>query len=159
MQTNIITRAAESIAQYEAELGKIASHAINYDADPVVSPNGDIDFHAANNPLTSSNLPGIEIIWLDQSSTFFSYTELIEDYNDEDYWSLVLDVSDNSFDKTYDFDDTEEIFTTTGSNPETQTKYRFRLISNKKRISAYGQYREVILCINGEPRVSLIKVT
>ena len=156
---NIITRAAESLAKYESELGNIASYAINYDADPVGSPGGNTDFNAASNPLTTSNLPGIEIIWRDQSSTFFPYDSLMENYNGEDYWSLVLDVSNNSFDKTYNHDNTEEIFTTTGSNPVTQTKYRLRLISNKKRISAYGQYREVILCISGEPRVSLIKVT
>ena len=159
MTTNIITRAAESIAQYEAELGNIASYAINYDANPVGSPDGNTDFNVASNPLTNSNLPGIEIIWRDQSSTFLSYNTLMEDYDYEDYWSLVLDVSNNTFDKTYDFDATEQIFTTTGSDPAAQTKYRFRLISNKKIISACGQYREVILCIGGEPRVSLIKVT
>jgi hypothetical protein len=153
----MITRAAESLAQYEAELGNIASYAINYDANPVGSSDGEIDFISANNPLTSSNLPGIEIIWNDQSSEYISYTKLMEDYDGEDYWSLALDVSSSPlrFDKTYTLDDTEDIFE---ASDETQTAYRLRLVSNKKRISAYGQYREVILCIDGEPRVSLIKV-
>jgi hypothetical protein len=153
--TNMITRAAESLAQYEAELGNIASYAINYDANPVGSSDGEIDFISANNPLTSSNLPGIEIIWNDQSSEYISYTKLMEDYDGEDYWSLALDVSSSQFNKTYTLDDTEDIFETSG---DTQTAYRLRLVSNEKRISAYGQYREVILCIKGEPRVSLIKV-
>jgi hypothetical protein len=151
----MITRAAESLAQYEAELGNIASYAINYDANPVGSSDGEIDFIAANNPSTNSNLPGIEIIWNDQSSTYIKHNELMEDYDGEDYWSLALDVSSSQFDQTYTIDDTEDIFET---SDETQTAYRLRLVSNKKRISAYGQYREVILCIDGEPRVSLIKV-
>ena len=114
-------------------------------------------------------LAGIEIIWVDQSVNFIEAADLTDTYNDEAYWSLVLTVSSGSFDKTLAYDATADIFTTTGTAPnEVQTKYRLRLITQytngdgdtvSSGISAYGQYREVTLCINGSPRQSLIKVT
>ena len=114
-------------------------------------------------------LAGIEIIWADQSVNFIEAADLTDTYNDEAYWSLVLTVSSGSFDKTLAYDATADIFTTTGTAPnEVQTKYRLRLITQytngdgdtvSSGISAYGQYREVTLCINGSPRQSLIKVT
>ena len=114
-------------------------------------------------------LAGIEIIWADQSINFIEAADLTDTYNDEAYWSLVLTVSSGSFDKTLAYDATADIFTTTGTAPnEVQTKYRLRLITQytngdgdtvSSGISAYGQYREVTLCINGSPRQSLIKVT
>jgi len=114
-------------------------------------------------------LAGIEIIWADQSINFIEAADLTDTYNDEAYWSLVLTVSSDSFDKTLTYDATPDIFTTTGTAPnEVQTKYRLRLITQYTNgggddvstgISAYGQYREVTLCVNGSPRQSLIKVT
>ena len=114
-------------------------------------------------------LAGIEIIWADQSIGFIEAADLTGTYDDEAYWSLALTVSSGSFDKTLAYDATADIFTTTGTAPdEVQTKYRLRLITQytngdgdtvSSGISAYGQYREVILCINGSPRSSLIKVT
>ena len=114
-------------------------------------------------------LAGIEIIWADQSISFIEAADLTDTYADEAYWSLVLTVSSGSFDKTLAYDATADIFTTTGTAPnEVQTKYRLRLITQytngdgdtvSSGISAYGQYREVTLCVNGSPRQSLIKVT
>ena len=115
-------------------------------------------------------LAGIEIIWADQSISFIEAADLTDTYDDEAYWSLVLTVSSGSFNKTsLAYDATADIFTTTGTAPnEVQTKYRLRLITQytngdgdavSSGISAYGQYREVTLCVNGSPRSSLIKVT
>ena len=119
--------------------------------------------------LGGGGLAGIEIIWADQTIEFIEAADLTDTYDDEAYWSLVLTVSSGSFDKTLAYDSTADIFTTTGTAPnEVQTKYRLRLITQYTNgdgddvstgISAYGQYREVRLCINGSPRQSLIKVT
>ena len=123
----------------------------------------------ADVPSGGGSLAGIEIIWADQSINFIEAADLTDTYDDEAYWSLVLTVSSGSFDKTLAYDATADIFTTTGTAPnEVQTKYRLRLITQytngdgdvvSSGISAYGQYREVILCVNGSPRSSLIKVT
>jgi hypothetical protein len=123
----------------------------------------------ADVPSGGGGLAGIEIIWADQSINFIEAADLTDAYDDEAYWSLVLTVSSGSFDKTLAYDATADIFTTTGTAPnEVQTKYRLRLITQytngdgdtvSSGISAYGQYREVTLCVNGSPRSSLIKVT
>lgn len=134
-----------------------------YDIDPPVS------FPDPAKDQIDHRLKGIEIIWADQTIEFIEAGDLRDGYTDEAYWSLVLTVSSGSFDKTLEYDDEEEIFTTTGTVPnEVQTKYRLRLITQYTNgdgnavstgISAYGQYREVIICVNGSSRSSLIKVT
>jgi hypothetical protein len=153
--------------------GRVASRATNPDFPPVGTPLGNDEFTATNNVGGGGGggggLAGIEIIWADQSIGFIEAADLTGTYDDEAYWSLVLTVSSGSFDKTLAYDATADIFTTTGTAPdEVQTKYRLRLITQytngdgdtvSSGISAYGQYREVTLCINGSPRSSLIKVT
>jgi hypothetical protein len=152
--------------------GRVASRAANPDFPPVGTPLGNDEFVATENVAGGGGgggLAGIEIIWADQSISFIEAADLTGTYNDEAYWSLVLTVSSGSFDKTLAYDATADIFTTTGTAPnEVQTKYRLRLITQytngdgdtvSSGISAYGQYREVTLCINGSPRSSLIKVT
>ena len=153
--------------------GRVASRATNPDFPPVGTPLGNDEFTATNNVGGGGGggggLAGIEIIWTDQSISFIEAADLTDTYNNEAYWSLVLTVSSGSFDKTLTYDATPDIFTTTGTAPsEVQTKYRLRLITQytngdgdtvSSGISAYGQYREVTLCINGSPRQSLIKVT
>jgi hypothetical protein len=151
--------------------GRVASRATNPDFPPVGTPLGNDEFVATNNVSGGGGggLAGIEIIWADQTIEFIEAADLTDTYDDEAYWSLVLTVSSGSFDKTLAYDATADIFTTTGTAPnEVQTKYRLRLITQytngdgdavSSGISAYGQYREVTLCINGSPRQSLIKVT
>jgi hypothetical protein len=152
--------------------GRIAINATNPDLPPVGTPLGNDEFVTANNISGGGGgggLAGIEIIWADQSISFIEAADLTDTYNNQAYWSLVLTVSSGSFDKTLAYDATEEIFTTTGTAPnEVQTKYRLRLITEytngdgdpvSSGISAYGQYREVTLCVNGSPRSVLMKVT
>ena len=155
--------------------GRVASRATNPDLPPVGTPLGNDEFTATNNVGGGGGggggdgLSGVEIIWADQSITFIEAATLTAGHTTEAYWSLVLTVSSGSFDKTLTYDATSDIFTTTGTAPnEVQTKYRLRLITQYTNgdgdvvstgISAYGQYREVTLCINGSPRSSLIKVT
>ncbi len=151
--------------------GQVASKATNPDFPPVGTPAGN-DFFESTNSVGGGGgggLAGIEIIWADQSINFIEAADLTDTYDDEAYWSLVLTVSSGSFDKTLAYDATADIFTTTGTAPnEVQTKYRMRLITQytngdgntvSSGISAYGQYREVTLCVNGSPRSSLVKVT
>ena len=167
-----------SFAQREAAAGltntmsgRVASRAANPDFPPVGTQLGNDEFFVTQNVAGGGGggLAGIEIIWADQSISFIEAADLTSTYNNEAYWSLVLTVSSGSFDKTLAYDATADIFTTTGTAPnEVQTKYRLRLITQytngdgdtvSSGISAYGQYREVTLCINGSPRSSLIKVT
>ena len=118
-----------------------------------------------------ASLSGIEIIWADQTTTFVRATDILDGYDpDTDlYWSLVLNVSGGVFDKVVTtFDATQDIFEDDGGTPPTQTKYRFRVITQgldednnavNAPISLYGQYREVTTCINGAPFQRLTKVT
>jgi len=138
-------------------------------AGSTVQDDGIDNVESSTDILPDAPLAGIEIIWADQSISFIEAAYLTDTYDDEAYWSLVLTVSSGSFDKTLAYDATADIFTTTGTAPnEVQTEYRLRLITQytngngdtvSSGISAYGQYREVTLCINGSPRQSLIKVT
>lgn len=153
--------------------GRVAMNATNPDFPPVGTPLGNDEFVAANNISGGGGggggVAGIEIIWADQSISFIEAADLTDTYNNQAYWSLVLTVSSGSFDKTLAYDATADIFTTTGTAPnEVQTKYRLRLITEytngdgdlvSSRISAYGQYREVTLCVNGSPSSALMKVT
>jgi len=117
-----------------------------------------------------ASLPGVEIIWADQTSTFVRADDMLDAYDPDtnSYWSLVLTIGTGVFDKTLTYDATEDIFEDDGATPPVQTKYRFRLITQgvdsegdpvNTPISMYGQYREVTTCINGEPFQRLTKVT
>jgi len=153
--------------------GRVAINATNPDFPPVGTTSGNEEFVSVSNNAGGGGggggLAGIEIIWADQSISFIEAADLTDTYDDEAYWSLVLTVSSGSFDKTLAYDATADIFTTTGTAPnEVQTKYRLRLITQytngdgdtvSSGISAYGQYREVTLCVNSSPRSSLIKIT
>ena len=143
------------------------------------APMSDMGFAADKPTGGSSGLSGIEIIWADQTSTYIRSSDMFIGYDpDPDgaghlYWSLVLDVVGGVFDNTpafngFTYDATEDIFEDDGATPPTQTKYRFRLITQgsdsegasvNTAISVYGQYREVTTCINGAPFQRLTKVT
>jgi hypothetical protein len=76
---------------------------------------------------------------------------------------VVFAVSANTFTKAVSYDATEALYDDKGTN---QTVYRLRIKTlgvdipqTSVNISALGQYREVILCINGEPVTSLIKTS
>lgn len=128
-----------------------------------------MDFMADVAAGGGGGLAGMEIIWKDQSTTFVSAADMNFNYDGEDYWSLVLAVSSGSFTKVLAYDATEDIFETSGTAPNiVQDKYRFRLVTSyidddndfvQTPISAYGQYREVIICVNGQARTILMKVT
>lgn len=113
----------------------------------------------------AGGLSGIEIIWADKTETFVAASDMLSSYDPDtdSYWSLVLTVSSGVFDKTLTYDATQAIFEDDGGTPPVQTKYRFRLITQgggeNVPISAYGQYREVTTCVNGEPFQRLTKVT
>jgi len=115
-------------------------------------------------------LDGIEIIWADQTITYIRGDDMLAGYDPDtdSYWSLVLTIGTGVFDKTLTYDATSDLFEDDGLVPPTQTKYRFRLITQgvdsegdpvNTPISMYGQYREVTTCINGEPFQRLAKVT
>jgi hypothetical protein len=152
--------------------GRVAMNATNPDFPPVGTTSGNEEFVSVRNNAGGGGggaLAGIEIIWADQSITFIEADTLTAGHTTEAYWSLVLTVSSGSFDKTLTYDATSDIFTTTGTAPSlVQTKYRFRLITQYTNgsgdvvsapISAYGQYREVKICINGIGYQTLMKVT
>ena len=109
-------------------------------------------------------LSGIEIIWADQGETFISASDILEDYDsdNDDYWSVVFAVSNNAFTQaTPTYDSTQDLWNDTGTD---QTVYRLRVKtlngdSDPTSISTYGQYRETIICVNGEPVTSLVKIT
>ena len=152
--------------------GRVAINATNPDFPPVGSSSGNEEFVSVSINAGGGGgggLAGMEIIWNDQSTTFVSAADMNFDYDGENYWSLVLAVSFGVFTKTLAYDAIEDIFETSGTGLDVvQSKYRFRLITTyidgggdsvQTPASAYGQYRETKLCVNGSPRTILIKTT
>jgi len=119
----------------------------------------------ASESVGGGSLAGVEIIWADQTETFITAADILDDYDGEDYWSVVFAVSSGAFTKaTPTYDATQELWDDVGTD---QTKYRLRVKtlntvpdpSVPTQLSAYGQYREEILCVNGDPVVNLIKIS
>jgi|21_taG_2_1085346.scaffolds.fasta_scaffold10639_2 hypothetical protein len=110
----------------------------------------------------AAGLSGVEIIWADQTESFFPVSDILEDYDDEDYWSVVLAVSNGTFTQaTPTYDSTSTLWNGVG---DAQTVYRLRVKtlnedSDPTSISMYGQYRESILCVNGDPVTVLVKIS
>jgi hypothetical protein len=110
------------------------------------------------------SLSGIEIIWADQEETFISASDILENYDsdNDDYWSVVFAVSNNAFTQaTPTYDSTQDLWDDTGTD---QTVYRLRVKTldgdnDPTSISMYGQYRESILCVNGDPVTVLVKIS
>lgn len=98
---------------------------------------------------------GFDIIWQDGTSSYYSFADALENYNSSSYWSVVFAVSSSAFTKSVSYDSNTSIYDATGNS---QTVYRLRLISDENSISVGGQYREVTICIDGEPVQSLIKI-
>lgn len=137
------------------------------EAEQVGTKQGNIDFTSASTTASSGggSLAGIEIIWADQTETFITEADILDDYDGENYWSVVFAVSGGAFTKaTPTYDATQELWDDVGT---AQTKYRLRVKtlntvpdpSVPTQLSAYGQYREEILCVNGDPVVNLIKIS
>jgi hypothetical protein len=115
-------------------------------------------------------LAGVEIIWADQTSSFILATDILGNYDSEvnSHWSVVIPVVAGVFDKeNITYDGTADIFEDDGATPPVQTNYRLRVVTQytnannefvSTSISLYGQYREVTICINGEPIQSLVKI-
>jgi len=113
----------------------------------------------------TSGLSGVEIIWSDQTETFIPLSDIMADYDGEDYWSVVFAVSGGAFTKaTPTYDATQELWDDVRTD---QTVYRLRVKTLNTvaspnaptQLSAYGQYREEILCVDGDPVVNLIKIS
>ena len=98
---------------------------------------------------------GFEIIWQDGTSSYYSFADALADYDSSSYWSIVFAVSSSAFTKSVSYNSSSSIYDATGNS---QTVYRLRLISDENSISVGGQYREVTICIDGEPVQSLIKI-
>ena len=166
-------------AQKAARAGKVYDLALQYvhayNEESIASGTnvtfGNDEFTLASSSTANGNtssgvgdkLVGIEIIWADETEEFISLAEILQGYDYDEYWSVVFAVSGNTFTKAVSYDATEALFDYTGSN---QTAYRLRIKTlgvdipqTSVNISALGQYREVILCINGDPVTTLIKTS
>ena len=166
-------------AQKAARAGKVYDLALKYveayNEEGIASGTNDTfgndEFSLASDTTADGNtsggvgdkLVGIEIIWADETEEFISIDEILQNYDNDEYWSVAFAVSGNTFTKSVSFDATEALFDDVGSN---QTVYRLRMKTlgvvapqTSVNISALGQYREVVLCINGEAVTSLIKTS
>ena len=108
-------------------------------------------------------LSGIEIIWADQTETFIRASDMLENYDEDtnSYWSAVFAVSNNTFTKSISYDSTAYLWDGVGDD-QTVYSLRVKTLNNEgdpTQISAYGQYRESILCVNGEPVTVLVKIS
>ena len=166
-------KAARAGKVYDIALKYIEAYNLGDITDATNDTFGNDEFTLASSSDTTADgntssgdgdkLVGIEIIWADETEEFISLAEILQNYDYDEYWSVVFAVSGNTFTKAVSYDATEALFDYTGSN---QTAYRLRIKTlgvdipqTSVNISALGQYREVILCINGEPVTSLIKTS
>lgn len=149
---------------------KARSHGNIKDSTQVNQGNDEIVFPSYGDGGGGGGLPGalglngIEIIWADQEETFISASDILENYDsdNDDYWSVVFAVSNNAFTQaTPTYDSTQDLWDDTGTD---QTVYRLRVKTldgdnDPTSISMYGQYRESILCVNGDPVTVLVKIS
>jgi hypothetical protein len=116
----------------------------------------------------SSGLSLVEVQLANGSELVLSVGAAMASYDPASHvhWSIAFEVTNGKFTGNVTYDSTEAIYGYDGSGD--QNKYRLRLItelidgqgaSYGAPISAYGQYREVTLCKNGEPVQSLIKIS
>ncbi len=116
----------------------------------------------------ASGLSLVEVQLANGSELTLSVSAAMANYDPENdvYWSIAFEVSSEVFTGNVTYDDTEAIYGYDGSGD--QNKYRLRLMTELiddegvpygAPISAYGQYREVTLCKDGEPVQSLIKIS
>lgn len=122
-----------------------------------------MDFEA-DVPAGGGSLSGVEIIFADQTEAFISTDTILENYDGENYWSVVFGVSAGAFTQAITLDSTQVLWDDVGTD---QTVYRLRVKTLNDQvspnaptqISAYGQYREDILCVSGDPVVTLVKIS
>lgn len=141
--------------------GRVAMNATNPDFPTVGTPSGNDLFESVmvNAGGGGGGLAGLEIIWSDGSTTFITASQAYSGYGGSGYWSLVLPIVSSAFTKVYSFD--------AGTTISSSSEYRLRLYTpytNSSgdtvvtKISALGQYRAMIICVNGAGRAVLIKV-
>jgi hypothetical protein len=143
--------------------GRVAMNATNPDFPTVGTPSGNDLFESvmvnAGGGGGGGGLAGLEIIWSDESTTFITASQAYSGYGGSGYWSLVLPIVSSAFTKVYSFD--------AGTTISSSSEYRLRLYTpytNSSgdtavtKISALGQYRAMIICVNGAGRAVLIKV-
>jgi hypothetical protein len=143
--------------------GRVAMNATNPDFPTVGTPSGNDLFESvmvnAGGGGGGGGLAGLEIIWSDESTTFITASQAYSGYLGSGYWSLVLPIVSSAFTKVYSFD--------AGTTISSSSEYRLRLYTpytNSSgdtavtKISALGQYRAMIICVNGAGRAVLIKV-
>jgi len=160
-QTERDTGRAQSRITRSAEYQKRIDAAANQ--EQVGTPQGNISFTSSRTIAGGGGggLEGIEIIFADQTEAFISTGTILEDYDGQDYWSVVFGVSDGAFTQAVSFDSTQELWDDVGDD---QSVYRLRVTtlnneSDPTQISVYGQYRESILCVNGDPVTVLVKIS
>jgi hypothetical protein len=129
--------------------------ALNPVVENVGSPLENINFEAANNPLVDSGGGAPWLIYLANGTALLvTESDLYDDFDDDDNWSIELGVSSSGFDETIEFNDETDLF-----DDDPQTYYRLPIRRNKINISLGGAYRETIVCVNGEPIVQLVKIS
>ena len=135
--------------------------------EQVGTPQGNSDFTSSYTTASSggsSGLSGINIVWADQTESFITTATILEDYDGENYWSVVFGVTAGVFTQAITFDSTQELWDDVGV---AQTVYRLRVKTLNDQvdpaaptqISAYGQYREDILCTSGDSVVTLLNIS
>jgi hypothetical protein len=150
--------------EYKRKIDAMAQ--AQWSGTPSGMPGGNIDFQSAGTTASSgaSALAGINIVWADQTESFIATASILENYNGENYWSVVFGVSAGAFTKAVTFDATQALWDDVGV---AQTVYRLRVktFNNQispnapTQISTYGQYREDILCVDGDPVVTLLNIS
>jgi len=154
-------------SDYQKKIEEINSNSYGNQTDA----NEDISFAGIDSVESSTDaivaegsLDGIEIIWADQTETFITSEDILDNYNGQNYWSAVFAVSSSAFTKSVSYDSTQDLWDDVGTD---QTVYRLRVKTLNTsvspnvttQLSAYGQYREEILCVDGDPVVNLIKIS
>ncbi len=120
-----------------------------------------------------SSLLGLEVLRANGEYIYIPKANIVADFDPatDTYWSVVFAVENGIFTGTYTFDELEDQWEEDENGD--QTKYRLRIITGVEesiftgdssdtdilsiQLSNYGQYRESIICRDGEPVTVLTK--
>ncbi len=106
-------------------------------------------------------LEGVEIIFSTQGTEFISSEDILAEYDGQQYWSIVFDLGDGTYlDGNYSYDSSEALSDFDDDGNQTARRLRVITLNNDNlptQISTYGQYRESLICSNGDPLIVLTK--
>lgn len=136
---------------------------------PQFEPDGrgmevDFEFDSTNAGAGGGGgLTGFDLLFADGTELFIELDTVLEDYDDEENWSIKIPVSGDSFDTagtiTYEAETTRYDGDASADPAKAQNYYRIRVIRGNNLVFSGGTFEEDIFCAgNKGPIVRMIKI-